>query len=560
MANRRYKVLPDIRGPLRVFGYFRVSTGRQALSDLSIPDQRRQAVAYCAQRGWTFEGEFVDQISGTNEDRRHFQQMIDKSCADDNPVDVVLVHSLSRFFRGAFEVEWYARQLEKAGVRLVSITQDLGDTPEQVMMRQIISSFDENLSRQIGKHVLRSMEENARQGFYNGSPLPLGYMTVEVEKRGIRIKKKLAVDPIEATTVKLIFQLYRLGDGVGGPLGLKATACWLNERGYRTRRGARFGLGTIHSILTNSTYIGLSVFNKRSSKTLLLKPESEHIVVEVPAIIAQDEFEAVAATLKSRDPRVTAPRVVTGPILLTGLAHCATCEGAMTLRTGTSKGGKVHKYYTCSTCARMGKTACKGRSVPMGKLDTLVTRHLVDRLFDPERLVEILSAVADRRAKEKQQLDKRAVALRAEASGAGEKIKRLYSLVENGLSDLDDILKDRLTNLKLDRDRALGALDRISCSDTDTGTISPEAIEKFGRAMRENITTGDTPFRKAYIQSVVDRIEVDDEVVRITGSKATLEQVIAGKAVGSAGVRSFERNWRAQGESNPCFRRERATS
>ena len=32
--------------------YLRVSTGRQADTDLSIPDQRRQAKGYCASRGW----------------------------------------------------------------------------------------------------------------------------------------------------------------------------------------------------------------------------------------------------------------------------------------------------------------------------------------------------------------------------------------------------------------------------------------------------------------------------------------------------------------------------
>ncbi len=78
--------------------------------------------------------------------------------------------------------------------------------------------------------------------------------------------------------------------------------------------------------------------------------------------------------------------------------------------------------------------------------------------------------------------------------------------------------------------------------------------------MRDNITTGDIPFRKAYIQAVVDRIEVDDNVIRIIGDKTTLEQAVAGKTVGRSGVRSFVRKWRAQGESNPCFRRERATS
>jgi hypothetical protein len=80
--------------------------------------------------------------------------------------------------------------------------------------------------------------------------------------------------------------------------------------------------------------------------------------------------------------------------------------------------------------------------------------------------------------------------------------------------------------------------------------FEPEVIERFGRVMRENITSGEIPFRKAYIQSVVDRIEVDDSVIRILGNKATLEQAIAGRAVGSAGVRSFERKWRAQRDSN----------
>jgi site-specific DNA recombinase len=141
------------------------------------------------------------------------------------------------------------------------------------------------------------MIENAQQGFYNGSPVPLGYKAVEVEKRGIRIKKKLAIDPVEAETVSLIFRLYREGAGTSGPLGVKKVVSWLNENGYRTRLGARFGVATIHGILTNSVYIGDSVFNKRDSRTLKQKPVKEHVPIVVPAIILKAEFEAVAATL-----------------------------------------------------------------------------------------------------------------------------------------------------------------------------------------------------------------------------------------------------------------------
>ncbi len=454
----------------------------------------------------------------------------------------------------------YVRKLAKVGVRIASVTQELGDDPAQVMMRQIIAMFDEYQSRENAKHVLRAMKENAKQGFYNGSPLPLGYTVEEIEKRGARIKKKLVVDPVEAETVKLIFNLYTVGDGKSGPIGVKAIACWLNERGHRSRTGGRFGSGAIHKILTNAVYVGRWTFNKRCSKTLRAKPESEHVVVDVPAIIDREQFEIVGATLKSQDPRAVAPRVVTGPILLTGLAVCATCGGAMTLRTGTSKSGRVHKYYTCSTCARMGKTACKGRSIQMQKLDALVTEHIVDRLLHPQRLTAILASLVARRGERALEVDGRRAALQTQVADADERLRRLYKMVEEGLTDLDDVLRERLATLKLDRDRAKIALDRIKAQFALQSDIDPEAVERFGRVMRENVTSGDVPFRKNYIRSVVDRIEVDDEVIRIIGDKATLEQAIAGQALRPDGVRRRVPKWRSLGDSNPCFRRERATS
>jgi hypothetical protein len=69
------------------------------------------------------------------------------------------------------------------------------------------------------------------------------------------------------------------------------------------------------------------VFNKRDSRTRQQKPVKEHVTVEVPVIISTAEFDAVAATLKTRDPWVTSPRVATGPILLTGIATCPLRRG-----------------------------------------------------------------------------------------------------------------------------------------------------------------------------------------------------------------------------------------
>ena len=46
--------------PVRAALYLRVSTGRQADNDLSIPDQRRQAKGYCASRGWEIVEDYVE--------------------------------------------------------------------------------------------------------------------------------------------------------------------------------------------------------------------------------------------------------------------------------------------------------------------------------------------------------------------------------------------------------------------------------------------------------------------------------------------------------------------
>ena len=97
------------------------------------------------------------------------------------------------------------------------------------------------------------------------------------------------------------------------------------------------------------------------------------MTVEVPPLIDQATFDAVQAHLRSRNPKVTPARVVSGPTLLTGICFCADCGGAMTLRTG--KGGR-YRYYTCSIKARQGETGCKGRSIPMEKLDNLVAEHI----------------------------------------------------------------------------------------------------------------------------------------------------------------------------------------
>lgn len=104
--------------------YLRVSTGRQAEHDLSIPDQKAQTEAWIAQRGWRVVSEQCR--AWRVRDRRQAARVPahdERACDGENAFDVIVVHSFSRFFRDAFGLEFYLRKLAKHGVKLISITQ-----------------------------------------------------------------------------------------------------------------------------------------------------------------------------------------------------------------------------------------------------------------------------------------------------------------------------------------------------------------------------------------------------------------------------------------------------
>jgi site-specific DNA recombinase len=533
--------------------YLRVSTARQAEHDLSIPDQKRQGQAYCAAKGLELVETFVEAgASATNDRRPEFQRMIEAGTSKPAPFDVVVVHSFSRFFRDHFELEFYIRKLAKNGVRLLSITQEMGDDPMHVMMRQIMALFDEYQSKETAKHVLRAMRENARQGFWNGSLPPIGYRVVAAEQRGAKTKKKLEIDPFHADTVRSMFQLALKGDGKSGSMGVKAIAAHLNSIGITTRDGGLWGVGAVHLILTRSTYTGRHEFNRRG-KGRQLNPISEIVSVDVPPIIDQEMFNAVQARMKARNPKAAPPQVVGGPTLLTGLIHCAKCGGAMTIRTG--KGGR-YRYYTCSTKARQGPTGCEGMTVPMEKLDELVADYLEQRLLTPERLEIILSTVLDRRQERTDRKRAHISELNKRATETDLRLKRLYDAIENGIADIADAdFKDRIASLKATRDQARVDADRATAS-LDNGSrksITPQMLSTFADTARQRMRLEGGGYRRDHFRALAQRVEVDTGVVRIIGSKSYLLQTLtaaAGTGTKPGAVPSFVPKWCTQEDSN----------
>ncbi len=539
---------------LRAALYLRVSTARQAEHDVSIPDQKRQGEAYCESRGYQLVETFVEPgASATNDRRPEFQRMIEAGTSKPPAFDVVVVHSFSRFFRDEFEMEYYYRKLAKNGVKLVSMTQELGDDPIHQMMRRIMSLFDEYQSKENAKHVLRALKENARQGFWNGSLPPIGYRVVDAEQRGTKMKKKLEIDPLHADTVRLIFRLASEGDGTSGPMGVKNIVSYLNRNRMFTRSGGRWGIGQFHRVLTRRTYIGEHRFNRRSKKGEV-KPEEEVVTVAVPPLIDLEMFEAVQNRLKVNNPKVTPPRVVSGPNLLTGICYCGNCGGAMTLRTG--KNGR-YRYYACSIRARQGETGCKGRAIPMDKLDRIVVSHIEERLLDPERIEDVLASLLERRQESVERRSQHIAELNQSAAEADMRLKRLYEAIEAGsLDPAESALGERIAGLTAIRDQARADAVRTEAMLKNAAHkgLTGAAVRELASEARTGLRLEKGGYRRDHVRAFAQHVEVADDAIYINGNKNTLLRTLiatkGGKSAG-IGVPGFIPRWRKRWDSNP---------
>ena len=544
----------------RVAVYARVSTVRQADNDISIPDQLAQARRFCDGHGWTVVREFVDAGASARDDKRlELQRMMDTACTDPSPFDVVLVHSQSRFFRDAVGYGLYKRKLEKHGISLVSMTQDFGIGPSADFAESVIAAADAWSSAENSKHTSRTMIENARQGFWNGSLPPFGYRTVEAEKRGQKIKKRLEIDEREAATVRQIFKLFLEGDGTRGPFGIKDITSWLNRHGFRNKRSNAFFMSCVHRILTRETYSGLHHYNQMDSRAQKARPKDEWVAVQVPAIISVEDFNRVQALLHSRRPNVTPPRITNSAVLLTGLARCESCGSALMLNTG--KSGR-YRYYGCSANRLKGKNACQSPiSIPEDELDKLVLAALANQLITPERLTTLLrEAVKHRREMASQSASKR-TALKSNHKNIEAQIERLLTAVADGSLPDMALLREKVDELNARRDECTQHLTLLDENLPELRqALSNQQARSIAAVLTRRLLDAPKPLQRRYVRGLVTGVLVNKEMAVISGPEAALAACASNPDRLGVVVPGSVRGWCALGESNPSCKIENLES
>ena len=345
--------------------YARYSCSSQ--TEQSIEGQLHDAYDFAERNGYTILREYIDRaLSGTNDARPSFQQMIKDS--EMKTFRYILVWKLDRFARNRYDSAVYKRQLNKNGVKVVSVKENITDTPEGVILEGLLEAMAEYYSADLSQKIKRGRHESVRKGLFPGGPVPFGYV---VEN------KRLVPDPRTAPIVKEIFTRYADGEKI---IDLVRD---LNARGIRARRGAKFLRSSIVHILENKTYSGDYYYGD----TLV----SDAVV----PLVDRETFNRAQQNKDKNRRAPAANRTPESPCLLLHKVFCGECGHNIIGACGSSrKDGvkKMYRYYACDGHDRF-RTACGIKRIQREELHYSVCRVVSDLLLHKQR--QTLEALAD---------------------------------------------------------------------------------------------------------------------------------------------------------------------
>lgn len=185
----------------------------------------------------------------------------------------------------------------------------------------------------------------------------------------------------------------------------------------------------------------------------------------------------------------------------------------------------------------------------MDRLDSLVVDALTKNLLQPDRLATVLSAVIDARSRRAEEVEVRIRRLEQTRFEARDKLRRLVDLVES--SDIvDDEIKSRIALRRDEIAKVDAELERLQAPRSGQEDFSHEVLARFGQLVAEHIANGPIPFRKGYLRALLDRVEVDDGVVRLIGNTHILAQAVKDGPANVQEVRRSVPKWRARKDSN----------
>ena len=355
--------------------YCRVSSINQAEKELPIESQLSACEKKAKELGATVIREFYDKgKTGRNANRPGFQDAIE-FCAN-NQIDYFITWSSSRFARNKLDAAFYKKILSKHNTTLAYTNMEINpETDGGFILDSIMEMMDELYSRNISKDTMRSLMENAKQGYRNGGTPPFGYYAAPAPNNPK--KKVLAINELEAGLVREVFNM-RL-DG----LGARSISMSLNLQ-HKYKRGKRWAKSSVLYLLANEAYLGYTIYNRANN------PPSEWIKIKThEPIVTKETFLTVNKIVTKDAPNITGEIRNNTTSLFTSLIHCE-CGAPLTTETANGR-SKKYKYYLCSKLKAGDKNDIHTRRINADKVD----KNLLDRIMQDIFSVESLTGICN---------------------------------------------------------------------------------------------------------------------------------------------------------------------
>jgi DNA invertase Pin-like site-specific DNA recombinase len=162
--------------------------------------------------------------------------------------DTIIVWKLDRFARNRYDSAHYKNILKKNGVKVISATEQIANTPEGIILEGMLESFAEYYSAELSQKVKRGLKESRIKGNFTGGALPYGYSKQD---------KKISIDEEQANIVRFIFNQY-----ISGKI-IKDIVSLLWEQGITNNYGKDWTINSVSRVLRNENYKGV-VLNERN--------------------------------------------------------------------------------------------------------------------------------------------------------------------------------------------------------------------------------------------------------------------------------------------------------
>ena len=481
--------------------------------DESIDAQIRAIEEYASKNNIQIVKVFADRAkSATSANRPEFQNMIKYCEADDTGISMVMVHKLDRFSRDKYDSAMYKQKLKVKGIRVVSVLENLDNSPESVILESVIEGMAQYYSANLAREVAKGQKENALKALHNGGDAPLGY--------DVAFDKTYVINEEEAQAVKIIFDMYINGYSYSNIIDK------LNDLGYKNKRGNKFGKNSLHGILSNEKYTGVYVFNKTQRKGVngkrnghKQKSDDEIIKVEggMPQIIDKVVFLQAQEMMQKRKKSPGAHKATT-LYLLTGLIRCGECGHAMQGNKRKDKYGNDYISYRCG--CRKQKRDCNNKEIKRDYLEEFILQEIEKNILNDEA-IPVLSKALNEKINDKTESNEELLkSLEQRLDKVNKEISNILNAIMNGI--VNNILKDKLDELeqvKLNLDLKMNEL-KIENKVEDGICITEEQIKSIFSRFKEFVLKRNIPECKKligdYIKEVIvykDHVEVIFNVV-----------------------------------------------